>query len=92
MSAASEQLAQSGFRVDSSTGSYRLIRSHGGQAAFYALDGQGSLSGHLGHISDTTLDQAEKRGLAIAQKILRDEARRLSLPRRPLGKEGSWRG
>lgn len=31
MSAAAEQLQQAGFRVDASTGSYRLIRSDGSQ-------------------------------------------------------------
>ena len=48
-------------RVDGSTGSYRLKRSDGSQAAYYDLSGQGSVSGHLGHVSDCGLDQAVER-------------------------------
>jgi hypothetical protein len=91
MSAAAEQLRQAGFRVDASTGSYRLKRSDGFQAANYDLRGQGSVSGHLGHVSNRNYEQAVERGLAIAQLILKDEAARLALPRPVIGKEGSWR-
>ena len=80
--AALESLRQLGFRVDSTTGSHRLLRSDGSQAQLYSLKGGfGTNSGNLGNIETLTADQAAVAGLALAQKILADEAARLLLPR-----------
>ena len=78
-----EQLRQSGFKITSDTGSYRLIRRDGSQAA----------NGHLGNVSNDpeAFNRAAINGLKRAQHILKDEAQRVSMTRPVFGKEGSWR-
>jgi hypothetical protein len=76
-----ERLRHSGFKITSDTGSYRLIRSDGSQAA----------NGHLGNVSNDpeAFNRAAINGLKRAH--LKDEARRVSMTRPVFGKEGSWR-
>jgi hypothetical protein len=94
MSAESDQqeLSALGFRLDASSGSFRLMRADGSQAALYERSGQRSLSGCLGRLDEMTMDQegvfrpmtmeqATRIGLAMARAILADEAQRLKLPR-----------
>jgi hypothetical protein len=88
--AALESLRQLGFRIDSNSGAYRLRRSDNSQAQLYLPTGVLSFNGHLGNITDVTLDTAAINGLKVAQAILKDEAQRLAMPRPQLGKEGSW--
>jgi|ERR1700730_7164859 hypothetical protein len=85
-----EQLRQLGFKVTSHTGAYRLVRNDGSQAQIYRSDGKLDVNGHLGNITDTTLDRAAVNGLKVAQAILKDEAWRLAMTRLVFGKEGSW--
>jgi hypothetical protein len=74
-------LAAMGFRVEDSSGSYRLIRTtDGSQAALYSPDGQRSLNGALGVLHSITMEQAVRIGLAMARAILNDEAQRLTQP------------
>ena len=89
-SAALEQLRQLGFKVDSGTGAYRLRRQDGSQAQLYLPNGVFSFNGHLGNVTDVTLDQAAINGLKVAQAVLKDEQQRVAMPRPQLGKEGSW--
>jgi hypothetical protein len=70
-----------GFRLDGTSGSYRLIRADGSQAALYSPDGQRSLNGALGALHSMTWEQAVRIGTSMARAILADEAQRLTLPR-----------
>ena len=88
---AKEQLRQLGFRVQSHTGSYRLIRPDGSQAQLYRADGKLDVTGNLGNVGvshgfEAELDAAVLRALPIAQAILDDEARRLALGNMTFGK------
>jgi hypothetical protein len=86
-------LAAMGFRVDDSSGSYRLIRTtDGSQAALYSSDGQRSLSGCLGRLDEMamdhegvlhpmTMERATRIGLAMARAILEHEEKARNQPR-----------
>jgi hypothetical protein len=80
-----------GFRLDTTTGSYRLIRTFdSSQAQLYSLtgstptaadglpiEGSGNL-GNLLHFDSAELSQMAISGLALARAILKDEATRLT--------------
>src|SRR5580700_10187285 len=73
-----ETLRTLGFRLDSKTGSHRLIRQDGSQAQLYDVKGGfGTNSGRLANISDLSRSAAAIAAVKLAQAILRDEAQRL---------------
>ena len=85
--AALEAIRQMGFKLDSSSGAHRLIRSDGSQAALYTASGKMSLSGLIANITDLTQGDAAIAALKVAQAVLADEAARLALPRPIFGKD-----
>jgi predicted RNA binding protein YcfA (HicA-like mRNA interferase family) len=81
-SRALETLRTLGFRLDSTTGSHRLLRSDGSQAQLYDVKGGfGINSGRLANISDLSRSDAAIAAVKLARAVLKDESDRLKLPR-----------
>jgi hypothetical protein len=77
------RLNQLGFKLDSSTGFHRLLRTtDGSQAHLYSVeDPKNSRQGILGDIGSVPRDIAAVLALELAEAILNDQAERLKLPR-----------
>lgn len=69
-----------GYKLDWSTGSYRLRRFDNSQVNVYRVNGVNSISGCIANVSDITLSDAAVVGLNIMRADILDQQTRLALP------------